>query len=218
VKKRVLLLGVLSTSLLLLSACAPSHLYSVDKKEGAYFAVPRNWHLISQKDLTKYESLHNTASDAAQKLAELDFQQAYSLGAKVGPSEVFSNAVPSSPIAFLRIRELSADESDLANFDDMRNIFHPFLTVESGTATMLDDINLFDDAVDVQKGGRGISTTYSFPAPDKSTEEVYSQSIILSTDRSRMYMFVVKASSKDYDKYKKTILDIYHSFTVTGKK
>lgn len=214
--KKLVLGASLMASLAVLSGCSPSNTYIVDKKDGAYVAVPNSWHKISQDELSKFEAT-NTSASAALILSEVDFQEAFSLAPGVVAKAVFSDETPSTPIAYLRIRELSADESDAVNYDSMRNIFHPFLSVNSGVATVDSGISLYSDSSNVQKGGRGVSTTFAFAAPDSPNQEVYSQSIILSNDRSRLYMFIVKATSKDYDKYKSTIAKIMNSFTVVGR-
>jgi hypothetical protein len=207
---------VLLAALVLLSACTPSKNFLADKKDGAYVAVPSNWNKIPQSELMKYEAT-DTSNTGALILSEVDYQEAYSLAPHTTSEQVFSDETPPTPIAYLRVRELSADESDAVNYDSMRNIFHPFLTVTNGVATIDSGVSLFSDENNVQKGGRGVSTTFAFASPDSPKQEVYSQSIILSTDRSRLYMLIVKATSKDYDKYKSTIANIMKSFTVTGR-
>jgi hypothetical protein len=189
----------------------------VDRKDGAYVAIPKGWHKISQSSLNKFEAT-DTSSSRAVILSQLDFQEAYSLAPGISPKAVFTDAAPNTPIAYLRVRELSADESDAANYDSMRNIFHSIVSVSDGTATIVPGVILYSDGQNVQKGGRGVSTTFAYEAPDAPTEVVYSQSIILSEERSRIYMFIVKAKSKDYDKYKSEIQKIMKSFTVTGRK
>jgi hypothetical protein len=78
------------------------------------------------------------------------------------------------------------------------------------------DFKVLDDGEVVEKGGRGVQTIYSFSLD--GIEQTLNQVVLMSNDRSVLYVFVARCATTCYNKNKKTIEEIVKSYTVLGAK
>lgn len=204
----------LVASTLVLSACgAPTQKYGASKSEGVYFTVPNTWHEISMKNLNAVEG-KSTATGAAEKLALVKWQQAFTFDKTITPNRVFSLVAPSVPIAFVRVRALFPDEVNSVSYNSLRDIVEPITDWVTNPTSDTPVFDLVNDYEVVQKGARGVRTIYSFTA--KGISQTIDQTALLSTDRTKIYVFVLRCTTSCYNKHIKVISRIADSFTVRG--
>ena len=198
-----------------LTGCASTQMYAKNKSEGVYFTVPNGWKKISQKDLAKRES-ESKASGAADRLSLVSWQEAYSKGGEATPSDVFSLKAPKSPLVYVRVRTLSIDEVQSVSYNSLRDIIVPLTSwINKGNET--NSFVLNNDVEAIQRGGRGVHTIYSFVGND-GVDQTINQAAYLSNDHSKIYVLLVRASTKDYMASEKALNKIADSFTIRGTK
>lgn len=209
--------AISAASLLLLSGCfAPTQHYAADQKDGVYLAVPKTWHQISQAQIGMRESL-STVSGAADRLAAVKWQEAYSPDAAITAKEVLSLTPPASPIVYVRVRSLLPQEVQDISYNALRDIVLPITGWADGSITNAPPLAINSDSEEVAKGGRGIHTQFSFTNSAKVSETI-DQQALLSNDHNTIYLLVVRARSDVFDANSKTLNKIINSFTVRGSK
>jgi hypothetical protein len=215
--KTVGAVAIATASLLLLSGCfAPNQRYAADSKDGIYVAVPKDWHLITQSQLGMRESL-STATGAADRLAAVKWQEAFSPSAAISATDVLSLTPPTSPIVYIRVRSLLPQEVQDISYNALRDIILPITGWADGSIANAPPIAINSDSEEVTKGGRGIHTQYTFTNSAKVSETV-DQQAILSNDHTTIYLLVVRARSDIFDSNAKILNKIINSFTVRGSK
>ena len=213
VRKFVALVGVCA---LLLSACGkPSQKYAASKSEGAYFAVPQNWHEVTMKELNALEA-KSTVDGASDKLSLVKWQEAYSPDSKIGPMEVFSIRATSEPLVFARVRSLFPDEINSMSYNSLRDIVQPVTEWVSNPTADTPIYKIIDDFEVVQKGARGVRTIFSFI--HNGVSQTIDQTALMSNNGQKIYLLVMRCTSKCYQKNSKTLSKISKSFTVRGEK
>ena len=209
-------LGIALTIALLLTSCAhPTQKYGASKSEGVYFTVPTRWHEITMKSLNSFEA-KSTSVGAIEKLAYVKWQEAYSPDEKIGAKQTFSLVATSSPIAFVRVRELFPDEINSVSYNTLRDIVQPLTDWVNNPTAKTPIYNIIDDHEVIQKGGRGVRTIYNFVGSGLS--QTIDQTTLMSPDHAKIYVFVVRCTTVCYNKNIKEISRIAESFTVRGAK
>ena len=206
--------AVLTICTLFLSGCAEaSQKYASDTKDGVYFAVPNSWKLIDPKALHAQESI-STASGAAERLAQVHWQAAYTPDIKFKVSDVLDLIAPSRPLVYVRVRSLTAYEIQRVSYNDLRNLIVPVTSWEDGSASSIPVFNVLTDEEEVQRGSRGIHTVFNFV--NLGVSQTLDQTGLLSNDHRTLIMFVVRCTTKCYNKEKTAIKKVVASFTSRG--
>ncbi len=212
---------ILAISLaMVLSGCAqPSQKYAADKRDGVYFTVPRDWKLIPQSAISAREAL-STATGAADRLAAVKWQEAYSPSTSITAKDVLSLATTKVPVVYVRVRSLLAEEINAVSYNSLRDIIVPLTTWASGTDATAPIFTVADDSEDVQKIARGVHTQFTFTntVGKTSTQQTIDQTALVSNDRSTIYVLIVRCSNTCFEKNRKVLTKISQSFTVRGTK
>lgn len=198
-----------------LTGCTTSMIYAKDKKDGVYFTMPNGWAKISQTQLSAREAQSKTAG-AADRLALVTWQEAYSLKGDLKPEDIFSLKAPKSPMVYVRVRELNIDEVQSVSYNSLRDIIVP-LTDWINKSTADHQFNLKDDFEVVQKNSRGVRSIYSFAGSD-GLEQTVDQTAFVSNDRSKIYVLLVRATASEFKSLNKVLTKIADSFTIRGAK
>jgi len=210
-------IGLMGIALVLgLTGCGESSkLYPASKSEGVFFSVPTNWKALSTASLNKYEK-ESTEPEGAARQALVKWQIAYTTNKKLKVSEVFNLTAPSKPLAFARVRDLESSEINSVSYNTLRDVIVPVTQIIEGDDPSAPDFQILVDQEVVQKGARGVQTVYSFSIDGK--EQTINQTSLMSNDRTKLYIFVVRCATECYNKNKKKIEEIVSSFTVEGAR
>jgi hypothetical protein len=165
------------------------------------------------KQLNAIES-KSTAVGAAERLSLVKWQQAFTFNSTVAPSRVFSLTAPTVPIAFVRVRELFPDEVNSVSYNSLRDVVEPITDWVNNPSETTPLYDIVDDYEVVQKGARGVRTIYNFTS--KGVSQTIDQTALVSTDRQKIYVFVLRCTTACYKKHIKAISRIADSFTVRG--
>jgi hypothetical protein len=200
-----------------LSSCAtPSQKYVVDKKDGVYLTVPFSWHLISNESINAREATSKNTG-AADRLANVTFQQAFSPNAKYAAKDVLTLVAPIAPLVYVRVRNLLPDEINAASYNSLRNIIVPLTSWIDGSDATAPPFELLSDSEVVQKNARGVRTSYSF-TEKKQPSQTIDQTTLISDDRSKIYVLIIRCTTICYNKSQKLLSKIANSFTVRGTR
>jgi len=207
---------VLACALLVLTGCSQSQIYAADKASGAYVAIPKGWNKIAKSDLDKAES-KSTAEGAAEKLASVIWQEAYTTSPKVKAEEILSLQAPEGAAVYARVRDLNFEEINSVSYNTLRNLILPLTTWLADPTKANPKFVLIDDYERTEKVARGIRTIYTF-ADAAGVSTTVDQTALISDDHSRIYILIVRAKTEYYNKHVDELLAIGDSFTVRGDK
>jgi len=208
--------GFVLASLLFLTGCgAQSQIYAASKSEGVFFTVPKTWHVISNAALNKFEA-KNAQGLAAERQTLVTWQVAYSTQRKVKPSQIFEIDAPKKPIAFARVRNLSADEINAVSLNVLRDVIVPLSSWVSEPTADTPSFDIYDDYEVVEKGARGVRTIFTFT--HLGVAQTIDQTAMISPDNSKVYLFIIRCTNTCYKKNEKLMTQISNSFTVRGAR
>lgn len=207
---------LLACSLIALTSCSQTQLYAADKTSGVYLAIPKGWHKISTTQLNNAES-KSTADGAAERLASVVWQEAYTTSTTTQPKVIFSLSAPDGAVVYVRVRDLNYDEMNSVSYDSLRNLILPITTWLEDPTKANSKFILHDDYERVEKIARGVRTIFTFADPSGISETV-DQTSLVSDDRSRIYVLLVRAPTKYFKVHVKELQAIGDSFTVRGNK
>jgi hypothetical protein len=216
VPKRLTLATLTVCTLLLLTSCSQSQIYAADKTSGVYVAIPKGWHKIPNTQLNSAES-KSTAEGAAERLASVIWQEAYTTSPEVTPPSIFSLDAPDGAVVYVRVRDLNYDDMNSISYNSLRNLIVPITTWLEDPSKANSKFMLHDDYERVEKIARGVRTIFTFADPAGISETV-DQTALVSDDRSRIYVLLVRAQTKYFKKHAKELQAIGDSFTVRGNK
>ncbi len=214
--KRFALGTLMAISLFGLTSCSQSQIYAADKSSGVYVAVPNGWHKISTKQLNSAEA-KSTAEGAAERLASVIWQEAYTTSPETIPSSIFSLEAPKGAVVYVRVRDLNYDDLNSISYNSLRNLILPITTWLKDPEKANTKFVLHDDYERVEKIARGVRTIFTFGDPSGISETV-DQTALVSDDRSRIYVLLIRAPTEYYKKHGPELQAIGDSFTVRGNK
>jgi hypothetical protein len=165
--------------------------------------------------LNKYEKKSENA-EAGSRQALVRWQIAYSTDPKFKVSQVFNLIAPSQPLAFARVRDLSATEFNEYSYNSLRDVIVPVTKILEGDVSGTPDFKILRDREVVEEGARGLQTIYRFTF--EGVTQTFNQISLLSNDRLTLYLLVVRCESTCYKENKKEIEEIVSSYTVQGAK
>lgn len=214
--RRGRILALFMALTLALTGCGESSkIYAASKEEGVFFSVPKSWHGLSTATLNKYEkNAEGDQPDSRQALVK--WQLAYSPDPKLKVAQVFNLKPPSSPLVFVRVRDLTSPEINSFSYNSLRDVITPITQLADGLDLGVPDFKILEDGEVVEKGARGVQTIYSFSI--EGIEQTLNQTVLLSNDRTTLYIFVVRCATTCYKKNKKVMEEIVKSYTVRGAK
>jgi hypothetical protein len=202
---------------LILSACGkPSQQYATDKADGVYFTVPLGWKKIPTLAINSVEA-KSTLAGAADRLAAVHWQVAYTLDKSLTAEQVLNLKTPEKPVVYVRVRSLLPDEINAVSYNTLRNLVVPLTTWASGSDPTAPALTINNDVEIVEKGGRGIYTQFTFKSSD-GKDQTIDQAALMSNDHSTMYIMIARCSATCFTEHKKDFAKILKSFTVRGPK
>ena len=216
VKSRVALSAVVGVLVMALTGCSQSQIYATDKFTGTYVAIPNGWNKIEKSELDKAES-KSTAPGAAEKLANVLWHEGYTTSPEVTATQILNLQAPVGAAVYVRVRALDFSEINSISYNSLRNLLVPITTWLEDPAKANPKFVLIDDYERVEKVARGVRTIYTFEDV-AGVSETLDQTALISDDRTKIYILVVRAKTKYYNKHVDELLAIGDSFTVRGDK
>lgn len=195
--------------LLLVAGCSSSSLNFVSNKElGTYFTTPQSWMAVSQKALDRAEFDRIDDAQSQERYDSILWQAAYA-PTRIKAAEVLQTSAQEVPVAYVRVRSLSAAERDSISLNSLKNLVFP-VTSQDVQVVIGRDRELS------QEGFSGIDLTYQITFD--GVPQALRQIALMDADRSTLYLFVVRCSKTCFAKNRSQIDSIADSFTVRGTR
>jgi hypothetical protein len=203
--KRRALAGVLAAMLFVVGCEAPTRQYIAADSYGMYFAMPREWSPVPDRQMITAES--GWTDDAGRVFSQTVLWQGAWTAGDANANEVFAARAPSQPVVFAYVRELIGVEQQ---------------GIASDTRTALQDIvlpasTILDSGGDVQTeswrcgGFSGLHQFATYATGGRmQTVEVVS---MLPPGKDRVYVVVVRCSERCFTTNSGTINAIFDSLT-----
>jgi hypothetical protein len=173
------------------------------------------WHGVSNASLNEYEKVASkNQTNSRQTLVK--WQVAYSADPKIKVAQVFSLKPVAAPLVFVRVRDMTGSEINSFSYNSLRDVIVPVTQLTQGADLGVPDFKILLDKEIVKKSARGIQTIYSFSV--SGTEQTLNQTVLMSNDRSTLYIFMARCASTCYKKNQKVMEEIVNSYTVQGAK
>lgn len=199
----------LAIVLLLVAGCAtPATNFVSNKELGAFFTTPSSWMEVSQKALDQAEFDKIDDVDSQARYDSILWQAAYA-PTRVKASEVLQTAPQEVPVAYVRVRSLTAQERDAISLNSLRNLVFPVTSQDA-------QVIIGSDREISQEGFGGIDLTYQITIG--GVPQALRQIALMDSDRTTLYLFVVRCSKTCYAKNRTQIETIADSFTVRGTR
>jgi hypothetical protein len=120
-------------------------------------------------------------------------------------------------VVYIRVRDLNYDDMNSISYNSLRDLIVPLTTWLGDPAKANEKFVLHDDVERVEKVARGVRTTFTFGGPLGVTQTI-DQTSLVSDDHTRIYILIVRATTKYFKKHVKELQAIGDSFTVRGNK
>ena len=209
----------LSTLVLLVSVTScgeSSKIYAQNSELGVFFTVPNGWHHIPEESIRTYE-VEGADAAAKQKADLVLWQDAYSESSKTTAKNLLQLEAPEALTAFVRVRALTVEESDAMSYNGLRDLVLPVTELTNGTSQVVNNFQILDETEMVTQEARGLQTIFSF-TPKGGENETIHQTALLSNDRSAIYFFLVRCTTKCFNEGQKNVDAIVKSLTLKGKR
>lgn len=198
-----------------LAGCAaPTQTYVANKSVGTYFVVPNTWYQVSNKALDKYEFDQIDSVESQARYDAVVWQEAFA-PVRVPAKAVLASLAQDEPVAYVRVRTLTTSERNAMSLNGLRDLVFPVTSLIGNTTTQT-PVNLLADREVSHPGATGVDTTYEIKIGEQTQR--LRQISLLSSDRSTIYLFVVRCSTNCFKRNSAQIKEIAQTFTVRGNR
>ena len=196
------------------SGCAPpEHTYVANSANHTYFKVPASWHEIDQSALQQQTT--SGASPTPQSSGE--WVVAYDAAEVPSPAHLLaSNTL--DPIVYVSVQPLPMEASGQVSLDNLRDLVLPVTTTAraaaAATSTTFTDFSLVSDSELTPKSGlRGVREVFQYRV-EGGLLQTFDQTAYTNKDGSKVYVMLLRCSSKCYQARRSELESVVASFTV----
>jgi hypothetical protein len=227
------------------AACgAPTYTYVKNSNEHLYFKVPHEWRKVDPIAPDVFTDPVDPASfESAKRDAARAWQAAYdSDRSGENPDVLFGN--DGKPFVYAQVRKLTEDQRDEMSINALRDLFLPVTdsgrkvaaqhdqeiidSFQKGELSLnearlrwsgLSGFELIGDRVlDPGNGIKGVRTVFNYyNAKYSDVLHTFDQTVLLSSDSSRAYLFVISCAAAYYREHFDQLNTIATSFTVRSR-
>jgi hypothetical protein len=218
--RRRLLVAMTALGGLLLSACSlgTNYTYLHDGKEGAYFKIPKSWHVFSEASVVK-NSYKDLTSEERSALEKTSWRVGFD--ASTAPSIGHIGSIGPKPAGLAFVDRLTPNQSDTASTLFLRN-----LIVDVDTPINDDRADIIQyDMIQRDGGFHGIHMVIRIrAAPNTSAlaqpaSFTINQIALLDQKTERVYVLFVACTSECFSKNEtsiKRVVDSWHVKRTNG--
>jgi hypothetical protein len=201
------------TVLVIASGCAPpEHTYVANSANHTYFKVPASWHEIDQSAL---QQTTTGASPTPQSNGE--WVVAYDAAEVPSPAHLLaSNTL--DPIVYVSVQPMPTEASGQVSLDNLRDLVLPVTSTAraaaAATSTTFTDFSLVSDSELTPKPGlRGVREVFQYRV-EGGLLQTFDQTAYTNKDGSKVYVMLLRCSSKCYQARRSELESVVASFTV----
>ena len=203
---RGLRLLVGAAGVVILAACAaPAHTFVASPDADLVLRLPKSWN-----------TLRNEASnDANTGQPDGNWNAVFDASREPDAKHVDLSSSVNAPVAYARVSVLDSDTASGMNGDKLRDILLPFTSsaraqvATDPRAATFKQISDYDVHSSVASG---VHIVYSYDLGHG--REVFDQIAMVGSQKTRVYLLVVRCDQACYDGHRAEIDQVTHSFTV----
>jgi hypothetical protein len=189
-----------------MTACsAPSHTFVASPEDDLVLKLPRSWSTL--RDNQSADS--NTGQPDGGWLAVFDAATIPDV------KHVDLDSDVKEPVAYAQVSVLSGDQASSMNGDKLRDLLLPFTATTRAQYATDPRAATFKQIADYDvhaPAGSGVHVVFSYDLG--KGREVFDQTALLGSKRTRVYLLLIRCSQTCYDSHKTQIEDVVAHFTV----
>jgi hypothetical protein len=188
------------------AACsAPSHTFVASPEDDLVLKLPRSWSTVR----------NNPSADSTTGQPDGGWLAVFDAAATPDVKHVDLDSDVKEPVAYAQVSVLSGDQASGMNGDKLRDLLLPFTASSRAQYATDPRAATFKQIADYDvhaPGGSGVHVVFSYDLG--KGREVFDQTALLGSKRTRVYLLLVRCSQACYDSHKAQIDDVVAHFTV----
>jgi hypothetical protein len=189
----------------ILAACAaPAHTFVASPDADLVLRLPKSW-----------STLRNESPNDSAGQPDGNWNAVFDASTEPDAKHVDLSTSVTAPVAYARVSVLDSDTASGMNGDKLRDILLPFTSsaraqvAADPRAATFKQISDYDVHSSVASG---VHVVYSYDLGHG--REVFDQIAMIGSQKTRVYLLVVRCDQACYDAHKSEIADVVSSFTV----
>lgn len=195
----------------LVSACAAPAVHHVGKAEaGLFLDIPYSWNEISEPLIKKAQSGWQVDQAGSALYNAIVWQNVWSSDTSIDVAKVFSNKVNEKPYVYAIARQLYDGEKSAITSDiltALQDVVLPASTVKSG-----DGLSVLSNSTVAFQQHEGVSQAFRWKTD--GTEQELRDLIVLSKNRTMLYIVLSRCSTLCMNQNRTVIDKIFQSVTI----
>jgi hypothetical protein len=197
---------VAAAAVMALAACAaPDHTFVASPDADLVLRLPRSWSTVRNE----------SSSDSSTGQPDGGWNAVFDAAREPDAKHVDLASAVKEPVAYARVTPLDSDTASGMNGDKLRDILLPFTATARAAVATDPRAKTFKQVSDYDvrsSVASGVHVVYSYDLGHG--REVFDQTAMLGSQRTRVYLLVVRCDQACYDAHKRDIADVVSSFTV----
>jgi hypothetical protein len=189
-----------------LTACgAPSHTFVASPDDDMVLKLPRSWSTLRD----------NPSADSATGQPDGGWLAVFDAATAPDIKHVDLDSDVKEPVAYAQVSVLSGDQASGMNGDKLRDLLLPFTAATRAQYATDRRAATFKQIADYDvraPAGSGVHVVFSYDLG--KGREVFDQTALLGSKRTRVYLLLIRCSQSCYDSHKAQIDDVVAHFTV----
>lgn len=203
------LLGRIAALLVLagaLTACgAPSNTFVASPQDDLVLKLPRSWSTVRD----------NPSADSTTGQPDGGWLAVFDAATTPDVKHVDLDSDVEEPVAYAQVSVLSGDQASGMNGDKLRDLLLPFTAASRAQYAADPRAATFKQIADYDvhaPAGSGVHIVFSYDLG--KGREVFDQTALLGSKRTRVYLLLIRCSQACYDSRRAQIDDVVAHFTV----
>jgi hypothetical protein len=189
-----------------LTACgAPSHTFVASPDDDMVLKLPRSWSTVRD----------NPSADSSTGQPDGGWLAVFDAATTPDVKHVDLDSDVKEPVAYAQVSVLSGDQASGMNGDKLRDLLLPFTAASRAQYATDPRAATFKQISDYDvraPAGSGVHVVFSYDLGNG--REVFDQTALLGSKRTRVYLLLIRCSQTCYDSHKPQIEDVVAHFTV----
>jgi hypothetical protein len=189
-----------------LTACAaPSHTFVASPDDDMVLKLPRSWSTLRD----------NPSADSTTGQPDGGWLAVFDAATSPDVKHVDLDSDVKEPVAYAQVSVLSGDQASGMNGDKLRDLLLPFTAAARAQYVTDPRAATFKQIADYDvraSAGSGVHVVFSYDLGNG--REVFDQTALLGSKRTRVYLLLIRCSQTCYDSRKALIDDVVAHFTV----
>ncbi len=198
-------LAALVAAVALVACGAPEHTFVASPEADLVLKLPRSWATVRNE----------TSASSVTGRPDGGWTAVFDAAREPDPKHVDLNSAAKAPVAYARVSVLDSDGATAMTGDKLRDIMLPFTAAARAQVAGDARVKTFQQISDYDVRSpvaSGVHVVYSYDLGHG--REVFDQIAMVGSQRTRVYVLVVRCDQACYDSQKAQIAEIMKSFTV----